>query len=199
VRGRAAQKFRATVHVVRVVLFDFCYSCCRCCRRSKRERENERTKVSAKVGETRSSTSDRHSSKIEDEEDDDKERRRVDDNDTKNALCSPGEHPLPTISKNAASLSSAKYAFAHSNHTRNGANSDWRTPRMSSTFVWERLRGSIETCSPLSPIGTWIKAMFASPSSRCCCCRVMTTEKVSSIKARSKVCCARNNKSRRTK
>ena len=164
-RGRAAQKFRATVHVVRVVLFDFCYSCCRCCRRSKRERENERTKVSAKVGETRSSTSDRHSSKIEDKE----ERRRV---NTKNAR-SPGEHPLPTISKNASSLSSAKYAFAHSNHTRNGANSDWRTPRMSSTFVWERLCGSIETCSPLSPIGTWIKEGALMTSSRPCCC-VMT-------------------------
>ena len=27
---------------------------------------------------------------------------------------------------------------------------------MSSTFVRERLCGSIETCSPLSPIGTWI-------------------------------------------
>ena len=152
--------------------------------------------MSAKVGETRSSTSDRHSSTIEDDEDDDKERqRRIDDDtNTKNALCSPGEHPLPTISKNAASLSSAKYAFAHSNHTRNGANSDWRTPRMSSTFVRERLRGSIETCSPLSPIGTWIKAMFASsPSSRCCCCcRVMTTEKVSSIARCSKVCCPRN-------
>ena len=138
--------------------------------------------MSAKVGEKRSSKSDRHSSKIEDKE----ERRRV---NTKNAR-SPGEHPLPTISKNASSLSSAKYAFAHSNHTRNGANSDWRTPRMSSTFVWERLRGSIETCSPLSPIGTWIKAI-ASPS-RCCCCRVMMTEKVSSIARCSKVCCPRN-------
>jgi len=67
---------------------------------------------------------------------------------------------------------------------------------MSSTFVRERLRGSIETCSPLSPIGTWIKAMFASPSSRCCCCRVMTTEKVSSIAiARKCVVRATDNKS----
>lgn len=94
---------------------------------------------------------------------------------------SPGEHPLPTISKNASSLSSAKYAFAHSNHTRNGANSDWRTPRMSSTFVWGRLCGSIETCSPLSPIGTWIKeGALKTPTSPsrccCCCCCVMGTD-----------------------
>ena len=66
---------------------------------------------------------------------------------------------------------------------------------MSSTFVRERLRGSIETCSPLSPIGTWIKAMFASsPSSRCCCCcRVMTESflrKASIALARK---CARNS------
>ena len=65
---------------------------------------------------------------------------------------------------------------------------------MSSTFVWERLRGSIETCSPLSPIGTWIKAMFASPSSRCCCCRVMR-QKVSSGKPSIALArkCARNS------
>ena len=115
----------------------------------------------------------------------------------KTLAFSPGEHPLPTISKNASSLSSAKYAFAHSNHTRNGANSDWRTPRMSSTSVWGRLCGSIETCSPLSPIGTRIKAIApTSPSVRCCCVMTESFRLKLSI-ARSKVCCAQQQKQRR--
>ena len=66
-RGRAAQKFRATVHVVRVVLFDFCF--CFCCSKRERERTREQ-KCQQRLGKTdRVNIGSQLASKIEDEED----------------------------------------------------------------------------------------------------------------------------------
>ena len=157
--------FNFLVFISRVALFLLLFE--------ERERERENKSVSKGWGKTidRHRIATRRKSKT-------KKTKKTKNDELMIKTRSPCEHPLPTISKNASSLSSAKYAFAHSNHTRNGANSDWRTPRMSSTFVWERLCGSIETCSPLSPIGTWIKegvwiALTSSPRPRCCCVMTM--------------------------